>query len=54
MTTKKGNRPWRPIGRETLGLPHFLDNRLADGGEVVSITLRLPCTLRKIPGTHFC
>jgi hypothetical protein len=26
---------------------HFLDNRLTDGGEVVSLT-------RRPPGTHFC
>jgi hypothetical protein len=30
-----------PYGYETSRLPHFLDNRLRDGGEVVSIT-RLP------------
>jgi hypothetical protein len=33
-------------------LPHFLDNRLTDGGEVVSLTRRPPFTSRKIPGTH--
>jgi hypothetical protein len=33
-------------------LPHFLDNRLTDGGEVVSLTRQLPFTPRKIPGTH--
>jgi hypothetical protein len=33
-------------------LPHFLDNRLTDGGEVVSLTRRPHFTLRKIPGTH--
>jgi hypothetical protein len=35
-------------------LPHFLDNRLTDGGEVVSLTRRPPFIPRKIPGTHFC
>jgi hypothetical protein len=30
-------------------LTHFLDNRLTNSGEVVSLTRR-----RKIPGTHFC
>jgi hypothetical protein len=35
------NRPWRPIGCETLRLPHFLGNRFTDGSEVVSFT-RLP------------
>jgi hypothetical protein len=35
-----------------LRLPRFLDNRLTDGGEVVSITPLLS-TPRKIPGTHF-
>jgi hypothetical protein len=32
----------------------FLDNRLTDGGEVVSLTHRPPFTPRKMPGTHFC
>jgi hypothetical protein len=32
----------------------FLDNRLTDGGEVVSPTRRPPFTPKKIPGTHFC
>jgi hypothetical protein len=35
-------------------MPHFLDNRLTDGGEVVSPMRRRPFTPRKIPGTHFC
>jgi hypothetical protein len=39
------NRPWRPIGLcETSRLPHFLDNRLTDGGKVVSLTLQPPFT----------
>jgi hypothetical protein len=42
------------MGCETLRLPHFLDNRLTDGGEVVSLTHRPPFTPRKIPDTHFC
>jgi hypothetical protein len=29
-----------PWGCETLRLPHFLDNRLTDGGEVVRFTCR--------------
>jgi hypothetical protein len=41
-------------GCEKSRLPNFLDNRLADGGEVVSVTRRPPITPRKIPGTHFC
>jgi hypothetical protein len=41
-------------GSEISRLPHFLDNRLTDGGEVVSLTLLPPFTTRKIPGTHFC
>jgi hypothetical protein len=32
---------------------HFLDNRLTDGGEVVTITRLFPFTTRKTPGTHF-
>jgi hypothetical protein len=35
-------------------LPHFLDNRFTDGGEVIGLTLRPPFTPRKIPGIHFC
>jgi hypothetical protein len=35
-------------------LPHFLENQLTDGGEVVSLTYQLPFTSRKIPGSHFC
>jgi hypothetical protein len=35
-------------------LPHFLDNLLTDGSEVVSLMHRPPFTPRKIPGTHFC
>jgi hypothetical protein len=31
-------------GCETSRLPHFLDNQLKDGGEVVSLTRRLPFT----------
>jgi hypothetical protein len=41
-------------GCETSRLSHFLDNRLTDGGEVVSLTCQTPFTPRKIPGTHFC
>jgi hypothetical protein len=43
-----------PQGCDTSRLPHFLDNRLTDGDEVVSLTRRTPFTARKIPGTHFC
>jgi hypothetical protein len=44
-----------PQGCGTSRLPHFLHNRLTDGGEVVSLTRR-PAALypSKIPGTHFC
>jgi hypothetical protein len=43
-----------PEGCETSRLPHFIDNRLTDGDEVVSPKRRPPFTPRKIPGTHFC
>jgi hypothetical protein len=43
-----------PYGCETSRIPHFLDNRLTDGGEVVNPTRRPPFTPRKIPGTHLC
>jgi hypothetical protein len=33
-----------PYGCETSKLPHYLDNRLTDGGEVVSLTCRPPFT----------
>jgi hypothetical protein len=33
-----------PWGCETSRLPHFLDNRLTDGGEVVSPSRRPPFT----------
>jgi hypothetical protein len=35
-------------------LPHFLESRLTDGGEVVSITLRPNFNPKKIPGTQLC
>jgi hypothetical protein len=40
-------------GREMSSISHFPDNRLTDGGEVVSLTRRPPFTPSKIPGTHF-
>jgi hypothetical protein len=46
-----------PWGCEMSRLPHFLDNRLKDGGEVVSLMCQPPFTPRKFPGTHgthFC
>jgi hypothetical protein len=43
-----------PWGCETPTLPHFLDNRLTDSGEVISLKRRPPFTPRKIPDTHFC
>jgi hypothetical protein len=33
-----------PFGCETSSLPHFLDNRVTDGGEVVSLMRRPPFT----------
>jgi hypothetical protein len=44
----------RPQGCETSRLPHFLENRLTDGDELVSFKRRTPFTSRKMPGTHFC
>jgi hypothetical protein len=43
-----------PQGCETSRPPHFLENRLTDGGEVVSLLCQPPFTPRKIPRTHFC
>jgi hypothetical protein len=39
---------------ETSRLPHFLDNRLTDDGEVGCLTRRPPFTPRNIRGAHFC
>jgi hypothetical protein len=50
LVTSRGS----PYGFETARPPHFLDNRLTDVDEVVSLTRRLPFTLRKISCTHFC
>jgi hypothetical protein len=41
-------------GCEMTRLPHFLDNWLTNGSEVVSLTRWPPFTPRKIPGTHIC
>jgi hypothetical protein len=43
-----------PYYYETSRIPHFLDNLLTDGGDVVNLMHRPPFTSRKIPGTHFC
>jgi hypothetical protein len=40
-----------PYDCELSSLPHFLGNRLTDGGEIISLTRRPPI---KIPGTDFC
>jgi hypothetical protein len=45
---------WGPQGCETSRHPHFLDSRLTDGREVVSLMRRSSFTPKKIPGTHFC
>jgi hypothetical protein len=39
-------------GSDTSRLPHFLENRLTDGSEVVSLKPRSPFTSRKIPRTQ--
>jgi hypothetical protein len=49
VTSREG-----PYGCETSRLPHFLENRLTYGGEVLSPTRRPSFTPRDIPGTHFC
>jgi hypothetical protein len=42
-----------PEGCETSRHPHFLDNRLTEGAEVVSLTRQPHFALRKILGIHF-
>jgi hypothetical protein len=45
----------KAIGLWDFDAPTFsLDNRLTDGGKVVSLKRRLSFTPRNIPGTHFC
>jgi hypothetical protein len=41
-------------GCETSKLPHFLDNQLTDGGEIVSLKHRPFFTPKKTPGVYFC
>jgi hypothetical protein len=41
-----------PEDCETSRLPHFLDNRLKDAREVVSLACRRSLTPRKIPGRY--
>lgn len=41
-----------PEDRETSRFPYIVDKRLTYGGEVVSLTHRLPTTPRKISDTH--
>jgi hypothetical protein len=48
------NRPWSPQGCKMSRFPHFLDNRLTDGGEILSFMWQPPFNPRNIPGTHFC
>jgi hypothetical protein len=39
---------------ETSRFPQFLDTRLTDDGEIISLTLQQYFIPRKIPGIHFC
>jgi hypothetical protein len=49
------NYELRPIWLWDVEALHILlDNRLKDGGEVVSLMRRPPFNPRKIPGAHFC
>jgi hypothetical protein len=43
-----------PKGLGDVKAPTFLDSRLTDGGEVVSLMCWPSFTPREIPGTHFC
>jgi hypothetical protein len=42
-----------PLGCDKSKLPHFLDNRLTDGGEAVSLTRRPPFTPQEDPWYSF-
>jgi hypothetical protein len=49
------NRPWKSMGLIDVEAPTFsLENRLTNGGEVVSLIRRPLFIPRKISGTHFC
>jgi hypothetical protein len=50
LTVTDRGGPW---GGEASMLPHFLHSGLTEDDEVVSLKVRPPFTLRKIPGTHF-
>jgi hypothetical protein len=59
MMTKKGKAipvtcHAGPEGYDTSRLPHFLDNRLTDEGEIVTLRRQPLFTPKKISGTHFC
>jgi hypothetical protein len=41
-------------GYKTPKIPHFLGNRLKDGGEVVCFMRQPRFTPQEIPGTNFC
>jgi hypothetical protein len=44
-----------PYGCETSRFPYFLDSRLTDSGEAVSVNRRPAAfTPWEIPGAHFC
>jgi hypothetical protein len=42
-----------PFGYETSGLPHFLENQLTVGGEVLSLSAGSALIPRKISGSNF-
>jgi hypothetical protein len=44
--------PGEPLGCNTSRIPLFLDSRLTDGGEAISLTRRPSFASRKVPGTH--
>jgi hypothetical protein len=66
VKTRREGQPWQtykaivltgdggPYSCETSRLPHFRDNRLKNGGDVVSLMRRPSFTPKKIPGTLFC
>jgi hypothetical protein len=49
LVKEKKSTPLKPIGLWDVEATHFQENRLTDGGDVVSLTRRPPFTSREDP-----